>query len=315
MKDYEGAVIIIVRSKSITDSNMRKLVILAAMAAMMFCSCEQNLAEDEKVFTEEELGVEVEWGRSGWSEVNNEMDGSVTLVTTYPDVYNSEKTTDLTSVINPGDFIKLDMGAYVPGVSIDESLTASIILSDGSEILCTRGSKDAWSKRFFENYQQRSETEIVELDGKKLSHELIVRSFHIDKTLVELWLAGQEPLCGDWPPIELDKAEVTFPSEGGVDTITSLNYESWWINYGFEDAQNVGGEVKYVNFVYASHSGEDSQVTDILEGGWYHAIVPEKGLSNQLVITVDQNITAKPRQATIEMEAGDAFTTVMIYQP
>ena len=309
---------------------MKEYVILAVMAAMVFCSCEQNLAEDETVFTEEELGVEVEWIRCGWSEVNNEMDGSVTLVTTYPDVHDIEKTTDLTSVINPGDFVKLDMGAYVPGVSIDESLTASIKLSDGSEILCTHGSEDAWSKRFYENYEQRSETEIVEFDGKKLSHELIVRSFHIDKTLVELWLAGQaepetepetetepgtDPLDGDWPPIELDKAEVAFPSEGGVDTITSLNYESWWINYGFEDAQNVEGEVKYVNFVYASRSSEDSQVTDILEGGWYHAFVPEKGRSNQLVITVDQNITAKPRQATIEMEAGDSFTTVKIYQP
>ena len=282
---------------------MKKYVILAAMAAMAFCSCEQNLAEDEKIFTQEELGVYVEWGRSGWSEVNNEMDGSVTLVTTYPDVHNSEKTTDLTFVINPGDFIKLNMGAFAPGISIDESLTASIKLSDGSEILCTRGSEDAWSKRFFENYQQRSETEIVELDGKKLSHELIVRTFHIDKTLVELWLAGQEEtIGGDWPPIELDKAEVTFPSEGGVDTITSLNYESWWINYGFEDAQSV---------VYPSCSGNDV----FLEGGWYHAIVPEKGRSNQLVITVDQNITAKPRQATIVMEAGDAFTTVKIYQP
>ncbi len=95
-----------------------------------------------------------------------------------------------------------------------------------------------------------------------------------------------------------------------MDTITSLNYESWWIDCGFEDAQSVGGEDKYVNLVYPSCSGNDV----FLEGGWYHAIVPEKG-RNQLVITVDQNNTAKPRQATIMMEAGDAFTTVKIYQP
>lgn len=70
-----------------------------------------------------------------------------------------------------------------------------------------------------------------------------------------------------------------------------------------------------MNYVMAgSTDGQEAYTYDILDGGWYHASVPEKGRSNKLIITVDQNFTAKPRQATIEMEAGDAFTSVKIYQ-
>ena len=57
------------------------------------------------------------------------------------------------------------------------------------------------------------------------------------------------------------------------------------------------------------------QNNDLLDGGWYHILVPDKGKSNTVIITVDPHDDTKPRQATIEMQAGNAFTTFTISQP
>ena len=35
---------------------------------------------------------------------------------------------------------------------------------------------------------------------------------------------------GAWDPVELDKSNIEFPAEGGQETVTALNYTSWWIN-------------------------------------------------------------------------------------
>jgi hypothetical protein len=209
----------------------------------------------------------------------------------------------------------LDIGAAVPGVSIEECVSATVILSDGSEIVCSQNRYNEWSRQFFDNYGERQEYEVVDFEGKKLRHDLCIRTYHIDNALVELWLEATETPAGLWPPIELDKNEIHFPAEGGVETITALNYESWWINNGYEDAWNEDGEVKYLNFVYSTASDSSCECPfDILEGGWYHAVVPDKCTSNQMVITVDENLTGTPRKAYINMEAGDAFVTVTIYQ-
>ena len=290
-------------------SNMKKLIILAMCSALAFCSCGQKQTEvEEKVYTEDELGVEIDWNSSGWSEVKNDTDGTVTLIT----YYNLDPGTEVTTVIKKGEFAKLTAGAYVPGVSIDECIKATIILDDNTTFSCERDSEDAWASRFFENFEQRKEYEYVDIDGKTVSHELIVRTYHIDDELVKLW-RDSLPAPGDWPPIKLDRKEYLFNCYSGEVTITALNYESWWINYGYEDARNVNGKIEYDNFVRAEHS-EGSYVPDILNGGWYHATVPEKGLSNQLVITVEPNDTGHYRQVIIEMEAGDSFTSVKIYQ-
>lgn len=120
---------------------------------------------------------------------------------------------------------------------------------------------------------------------------------------------------GDWDPIKLDKPEVHFTADGGEETVTAKNYSRWWFIGGYEDTQYVDGRWEYVNYVYAgSTDGQEAYTYDILDGGWYHASVPNKGRSNQLIITVDPNPTARPRHATIEMEAGDAFTSVKVYQ-
>ena len=304
---------------------MKRFVLLALLAAVS-CSQIQSIIEEveDKVYTESELGMHIDWLYSGWSEVYNDLEGTVTLVATYPDEYDLASTTDKTSVIEPGEFIKLNIGSYRNGESIGESRAVNIKLSDGSEIFCIPGADNAWSKQFYDGFEQRKEYEIVEIDGKRLRHDLIVLTYHIDQKLVDLWRAGQiidydDDLCGNWPPIKLDKEEVSFTSDGGADTITALNYNSWWISYGYDDVKNVNGKLEYTNFVYAVCTGKThAYVTDALDGGWYHAEVPcvegKDYLGHTLSITVEPNTTGQSRQATIEMTAGDSFTTVKVCQ-
>ncbi len=157
------------------------------MAAVLLCSCKK----EEKIYTEEELQVIVEWVCCGWSEVKNETNGTVTLITTYPHASSSDKK-EITSVIAPGDHVKLDIGAYVSGVSIEESRTATIKLADGTEILCQRYGDDAWSKLFYETFEDREEYEVVELStGHKVRHDLRVRTYHINQNLIGVWKTAQ----------------------------------------------------------------------------------------------------------------------------
>lgn len=113
---------------------------------------------------------------------------------------------------------------------------------------------------------------------------------------------------GDWDPIELDKTHVNFPPEGGQNTVSALNYSRWWINGGYESS--------YQDYIHATSSGGDETCTyDVLDGGWYHVTVPDKGKSNTIIITVDPlSGDGNPREAIIEMQAGDAFTQISIAQ-
>ena len=119
---------------------------------------------------------------------------------------------------------------------------------------------------------------------------------------------------GAWDPIELDKNNLEFSSQGGQETVTALNYTSWWISGGYESATQVNGEWKYINYVYATSSREDTNTSDVLDGGWYHVAVPNNGKRNTAIITVDSHDGPKPRQAVILMQAGDAFAKISISQ-
>ena len=120
---------------------------------------------------------------------------------------------------------------------------------------------------------------------------------------------------GGWDPIEVDKPEVHFASGGGEETVTALNYGGWWLNFGYEGMMDECGFSRYINEVGAtSTDGREAFTYDLLDGGWYHAAVPNKGRSNELVITVDQNTTSTPRKAFIKVQAGDAFGSVRIIQ-
>lgn len=142
----------------------------------------------DRVYTEEELHVEIEWSYSGWSEVINETDGTVKLTTSYPASYHE----DVSSVINAGDTVKLSAGAYLPGVSLEECEKATILFGDGTEVLCVPGAADAWSERFFGNRERRNDFEIVDFHGKKLRHDLLVTTYHIDNSLIGLWRDSNE---------------------------------------------------------------------------------------------------------------------------
>ena len=111
-----------------------------------------------------------------------------------------------------------------------------------------------------------------------------------------------EDLEGEQTPIKLDNSELTFTSVGGEQAVTAVNYNSWWINGSYEDKKYLNGVSEYVNYVYpTSTDGEDACTYDLLDGGWYYVVVPDKGNSNQVVITVSENKTSNPRSATITM--------------
>ena len=120
---------------------------------------------------------------------------------------------------------------------------------------------------------------------------------------------------GDWDPIELDKTHVNFPPEGGQNTVSALNYSRWWINGGYEIIRIADQKIDS-DYIHATSSdGEDAYTYDILDGGWYHVTVPDKGKSNTIIITVDPLSGDRlPREAIIEMQAGDAFTKISIAQ-
>ena len=95
----------------------------------------------------------------------------------------------------------------------------------------------------------------------------------------------------------------------------AVNYNSWWISGSYEDKKYVNGVSEYVNYVYpTSTDGEDACTYDLLDGGWYYVVVPDKGNSNQVVITVSENKTSNPRSATITMQNRNAFTNISIQQ-
>ena len=119
---------------------------------------------------------------------------------------------------------------------------------------------------------------------------------------------------GQWEPIKMNKRELSFSARGGVDTVIALNYSQWWITGAHEGTKHVQGELVYINHVEPESTGGHTILNDTIDGGWYHAVVPEKGRSNRLIIKVDPNTSIITRKATIEMECGDAFTSIQITQ-
>lgn len=160
---------------------MKHLGMLAACAALVLFSCDDELGE--RIYTEDELGVIIEWCSCGWSDVINETDDAVTLITSYP--FDSHE--DITSVIAPGDTLRLDIGAAAPGVSIFECTLATIILADGTRIDCGRDIKTPWSEYFLSNYEQEQTYEVVGFDGKKLRHNIVILTYHINNQLIDLF--------------------------------------------------------------------------------------------------------------------------------
>ena len=132
-------------------------------------------------------------------------------------------------------------------------------------------------------------------------------------SVATIFLCACEEIEGKQTPIKLDKSELTFPSAGGEQTVTAVNYKSWWISGGYEDFDQIENE--YTNYVYStSTDGEEACTYDLLDGGWYYVVVPDKGHSNQVVITVSENKTSNSRSAAIIMQNRNAFTNIRIQQ-
>ena len=118
---------------------------------------------------------------------------------------------------------------------------------------------------------------------------------------------------GAWDPIELDKSHVNFPQEGGQNTVSALNYTRWWISGAYDLDKGLGDNYEF--YIYPTSSGGEETCTyDILDGGWFHIIVPDKGKSNTVIITVDAHDNTTPRQAVVQMQCGNAFTKFSISQ-
>lgn len=129
---------------------------------------------------------------------------------------------------------------------------------------------------------------------------------------IALMVTSCEEYDGKQTPIKLDKSELTFPSVGGEQTVTAVNYNSWWISGGYVAHDQVKNE--YTGYVYpVSTGGEDACTYDLLDGGWYNVSVPYDG-RNTAVVKVFGNTAGTARQANIIMTVGDSFVTIKLCQ-
>ena len=84
-----------------------------------------------------------------------------------------------------------------------------------------------------------------------------------------------EEVDGNQTPIKLDKSELIFSSVGGEQTVTAVNYNSWWISGGYEDFDQAKNE--YTNYVYpTSTDGEDACTYICLMAGGTMWLCPTK---------------------------------------
>lgn len=145
---------------------MKRIALIAA-ALSCLCACT----------------IDIDWDYSGWSETKNETSQTVTLITTYsPGLYPTT-----TETILPGESLKQYRTNWAPGNSVGESLTATIKLEDGSEILCVKDSDDSWSRRFYDNHETRKSAEWSHFQR----HEITIETYHIDNELIEIWRKEQ----------------------------------------------------------------------------------------------------------------------------
>ena len=166
---------------------MKRLSVIAVCLAFLFCGCEQIVPE-ERIYTEGELNMKVEWTRYGWDEVINETGVPVTLTAIYPPMFSYHDS--LTFVIPKADTLKLDIKAFKPMSSISECMAVTIELGSGETFVCNRLGNDAWSIRFW-NCQKRDTFEVVQIGDKKVRHDMVAMTYHIDQELVDCWRTGR----------------------------------------------------------------------------------------------------------------------------
>ena len=117
---------------------------------------------------------------------------------------------------------------------------------------------------------------------------------------------------GKWPPIRLDKQEITFPATGGSEEIMALNYDYLSLAFGSEGEKDVDGKSEWINYSPAYPSGDGGWIID---GDWYKIVAPFlKDNPNVIFVTVEPNTTSNPRQALIFVACYDAGGSFIIRQ-
>lgn len=164
---------------------MKHVLFYSFALFFLLLSCGEK---EEKIYTTEELGVSVEWNYYGWNDVKNETSSYVTLITEYP-LTNPyyEKISPFSNTISPHQSLRLQWGLNEHGTSIDEAWTVTICLTDETKIPCYQTSETSWSKLFYSNTQKSKESEIVEIEGKRVRHDLVVKTYHITDELIDLY--------------------------------------------------------------------------------------------------------------------------------
>ena len=143
---------------------------LAFTAAILFCLC--SCTRD------------IDYEYAGWADVINETSQTVTLVSDY--LVGEGLVRTETATINPGETYKRYMLWDYNYDTLSCATKHIIILADGTEIVCEQRAEDSWSRRFYDNYESRKSVERSGFD----KHNIIIETYHIDNTLIELWRKG-----------------------------------------------------------------------------------------------------------------------------
>lgn len=122
----------------------------------------------------------------------------------------------------------------------------------------------------------------------------------------------EEPVTPRLFYLQFDKPYINFSSEGGTETVVfsygsnaGAEMELTGIGYGVE-YHFVEGKWKEGAHTYATNSQYGSN--DVLDGEWFHAVIPRNGYDNEVIITADANHTGNPRRVIIRigfLYAGD----------
>lgn len=157
--------------------NTKLLCLLAIVFSLFSCG-----KKDERIYSIDELDIDIDWAYSGWDYVKNETPESLVLITEY----RSGQT--LLHTVEANGVLQLTIGCAGPGNSIDETIKTTIRLTDGTEIICSPVSKSSWSERFYyTNVDKTKDEEIVEVNNNKVRRELINKTHHIDNLLIDLY--------------------------------------------------------------------------------------------------------------------------------
>lgn len=114
--------------------------------------------------------------------------------------------------------------------------------------------------------------------------------------------------------VQVDKPSINFPSEGGIDTITAPTLKRWnqWNISGGVEYQLEDGEWR--EGIYTPATSSQYGDHDVLEGSWFHALIPDSGFSNQVIVVIDTNYTYNPRQVRILLGLIPNVTSIKIEQ-